>query len=211
MDERKKVRIFLEGKRKKFLLQKALTDLTKLRLPGGGIEPGEKPIDAVKRELNEEFHISPEQLKIKYIGKSNNKNPYTKNEWYYHVSNHGLKPGKYQDNDNKDTVNELVMSKLIGKNIWSPDKNILDKLEKKASLLKEAATSYFEALRENKQAISPEEMKRFTAAGIPKHINIWKTKVSNGNDVYIIHTHKRLKMAKTPEGIIYQYYKHFRK
>jgi len=84
-------------------------------------------------------------------------------------------------------------------------------MDKKNALIKIAATSYFEALRENKQSPSEDEMKKFHTAGIPKHINIWKTKASDGNPVFVIHTHKRLKMAKTPEGVIYQYYKHFRK
>ena len=84
-------------------------------------------------------------------------------------------------------------------------------MSKKESLIKTAATSYFEDLRKHKESLTNDEMMKLRKGGVFGSVRIWKTKVSDGSPVYVIHTHKKLKMAKSLEGIIYQYHKHFKK
>lgn len=114
---RKAVRIFLPTSNGNYLLQKALTNAKYSRVPGGGVNEDESFEQAAIRELKEEFNIDAK-------GKLTPLGWHTLpqfNEFYYLCKDHGLKPGKYQDKDDKSVVNELINKRPGGKYYWGPD------------------------------------------------------------------------------------------
>lgn len=126
-EHREVVRVFLPHG-DQFLHQKALTDATKVRVPGGGIEAGEEPEDTVVREMQEEFGLNVDRSKLQYLG-YHKPSPKLPPEHFFVYPDHNLKPGKYQDKSNSEKYNELVIHPGKGKDFWGPDYH---KLVKKA-------------------------------------------------------------------------------
>lgn len=97
MDGKQRIRVVLPGSGGRYLLQRSLSNPSSFRLPGGGIEKGEIPEEAAKREIMEEFGIGTGK-RLKYLNQ-------IKDNHYFFLPGHKLEEGIYTaSNDPKEKI-----------------------------------------------------------------------------------------------------------
>jgi uncharacterized membrane protein (UPF0127 family)/ADP-ribose pyrophosphatase YjhB (NUDIX family) len=123
-----RVRILIPTDDGKYLFQNAQADeyAGMTRVPGGGVEPGESPVQAAIRELKEEFGVDVADDMLEYAG--HDPRPQFSSNIYYKLLQHQLKPGDYNTDDENDPITiTLVPGTDADDNYLGPQLSMLDK------------------------------------------------------------------------------------
>lgn len=122
--------VFLPTKDGKYLLERNSDDAPynpgKLRPPGGGAEPWDHDrVATILREMREELNVLETMARpnLRFLGYEY-REPFLGTA-VFELTGHGLKPGTYiADNDRNEQV-ELVEAPATGKNYCGPDRDKL--------------------------------------------------------------------------------------
>lgn len=122
----------------------------KIRLPGGGVDPGETPRQAAIREMAEELSLKLEEKKLKSLGI--HPGDYGAEEYFQYDGEHGAAPGNYTANFGGDKEIELIEGQTNDPNYWGGQ---LTALQQKESMDKQAANLGLDNIP---QGVGPQQM-----------------------------------------------------
>jgi len=108
--------------------------LGRIRLPGGGIDPGETARQAAIREMAEELSLKLKEKNLKSMGIYPD-GTYGAEEYFQYDGEHGAAPGNYTANFGGDKEIELIEGQTNDPNYWGSQ---LDALQKKETMDKQA-------------------------------------------------------------------------